>query len=174
MKHEYNFLSEALQIMNRKWMELEITTKRAKIAQLDDSSSLHAIRMSKEYLSEFLFTIGEYLDTSMDYSPYLHTCNYILKNFETFEEMDEVLFATYGDDAYTISPDQSALELEEFKEKNAIISEYVQQYVDMYTTEIPSVLDHAPEEIFYMVFHLTILIMLELELDFVSFFQSDQ
>jgi len=180
MSDEYNFLEDINNITTQKWNQLE-TYKNIEDQidkQVDGQARmlLHEARQSKEYMIEFVLTVSEYFDEKdhVDPSPYLHTCKYILNHFDLFEKMDEHLYDSFGEEAYVTSIHETGLEKSEFLEMVETVGLYADEYVQQYYNDIGESGKHIPIQIITQVFHLTLLIMLELENDFVAFFDLSE
>lgn len=171
---DYNFGQDVINITYKKWKELEaIDDQIEKQKNQQTVNILHEARQSKEYMIEFVFTITEYFgDSNMDPSPYLHTSKYILNHFDIFEEMENTLYDHFGEEAYVTSMNDSGLEKEQFEEMVTLVGEFAAQYVEQYYNAVGSSAKHMPWNVVHQVFHLSLLVMLELENDFVAFFDT--
>lgn len=173
-EQKYDFLEDLYTIVATKWEELSETDKTTTTQITEkDNDYLKGIRESPEYLMEFIDTISEFLDAGVDYSPYVLSYRYILENMTTFLDIHDDLVEMFGVEVYEIDGQKTNLDAQETMIRNQFIDLCVQEYTRQYIKEIvPGKLTPTVKNTIYWVFMLTVMVMFQLERDFVRFFDE--
>lgn len=175
-----DFQDDVMTILKEKWKELDETEEPNVSTNTEESIDgivpkeldANKIRNSVEYMSEFIYILTIYFGREdIDPSPYLSTCKYILRDFDTFREMRDFLFELYQPYP-TLEWENKEQERKLLAEIVEIIRSYTADYIENYTRDAQLSVHEVPYSVMEKVFELTMFIMMEIEVYFISFFDN--